>query len=44
MVTNKKRNLGIELYKKAKKIIPSGTMLYSKKAELHSGDSIRKNI
>ena len=38
MVINKKRNLGIELYKKAKKIIPSGTMLYSKKAELHSPD------
>jgi glutamate-1-semialdehyde 2,1-aminomutase len=38
MAINKKKNLGIELYKKAKRIIPSGTMLYSKKAELHSPD------
>ncbi len=38
MAINKKKNLGIEIYKKAKKIIPSGTMLYSKKAELHSPD------
>jgi glutamate-1-semialdehyde aminotransferase len=38
MVINKNKNPGIKLYNKAKKIIPSGTMLYSKKAELHSPD------
>ena len=34
----KKKNKGNKLYKSAKKIIPGGTMLYSKRAELHSPD------
>ena len=36
MKQNKK---GQDLYKKAKKLIPGGTMLYSKKPELYLPDS-----
>ena len=32
------KNQGIKLYNRAKKIIPSGTMLYSKKPELYLPD------
>ncbi len=34
----KKKNKGNNLYTLAKRIIPGGTMLYSKRAELHSPD------
>ena len=33
-----KKNKGNNLYRSAKTIIPGGTMLYSKRAELHSPD------
>ena len=32
------KNKGIKLYKEAKKLIPGGTMLYSKKPELYSSN------
>ena len=35
----KYNNKGIKLYKKAKKIIPGGTMLFSKKPELYSSEN-----
>ena len=35
----KNYNKGIQLYKKAKKIIPGGTMLFSKKPELYSSEN-----
>jgi glutamate-1-semialdehyde 2,1-aminomutase len=38
MVIKKNKNLGIKFYNNAKTIIPGGSMLYSKKAELHSPD------